>query len=194
MRTSNAASIACALAGLWLSRAHSADFLPPDRPVQSQMVRTMVMTCRLEETIRFWRDVMGQRVIADERAPPSMVPFIWNGPPDTKIRMVVMSGSGEYPAGNIMGSRIGFLGIENQDSPGCRTPVNVGKGEQGTIIMPTRVDNIAEIERRARAMGMRIVKPLGPSPTRLTRQMIVADPNGVLLELFELNYVPIEDK
>lgn len=39
-------------------------------------------------------------------------------------------------------------------------------------------------------MGIEVIKE-GPSPSRLTTQTLLYDPNGIVLELFELNVTPL---
>jgi hypothetical protein len=56
--------------------------------------------------------------------------------------------------------------------------------------MPIRISNTSEILKRAKAMGIEVIKE-GPSPSRLTTQTLLYDPNGIVLELFELNYTPL---
>ena len=94
------------------TRARAADGVLAEAPVQSQMVRTMIVTCKVEETIKFYRDVLGQTVINDDGGRPVTVAQQLIDMLDTgKIRMVIFGGTGEYPAGPMMGGRIGMLGV-----------------------------------------------------------------------------------
>ncbi len=56
--------------------------------------------------------------------------------------------------------------------------------------MPIRVSNRPEILRRAKVMGIEIIRA-GPSSSRLTSQTLLYDPNHIVLEPFELNVTPI---
>lgn len=163
-----------------------------DAPIQAQMVRTMIVTCKIDETVRFYRDVLGMRVMRDDGgAPVQVAPMIMAIPQDAIMRMAIFDGKGEYPAGRIMGSRIGMLGVTNPDDPACQ---NVDEPNRralhGDVVIPIRVSNTAEILKRARAMGIEILKS-SPSPSRRTIQTLLFDPNGIVLELFELNVTPI---
>lgn len=162
--------------------------------VQAQMVRTMIVTCKIEETVRFYRDVLGMRVMRDDGgAPVQVAPMIMAIPQDAIMRMAIFDGKGEYPAGRIMGSRIGMLGVTNPEDPACATVNEPNrKALHGDIVIPVRVSNTEEILKRARAMGIEILKS-SPSPSRRTIQTLLFDPNGIVLELFELNVTPIPE-
>jgi hypothetical protein len=112
--------------------------------------------------------------------------------PDTGLlRMVVFGGTGEYPAGPVIGSRIGMLGLMDPKAPACKdATAGNHRTLHGGVIMPIRVSNMPEILKRAKAMSIEVIKE-GPSPSRLTWQTLLYDPNGIVLELFELNVTPI---
>ena len=161
-------------------------------PVQAQHVRTMIVTCKVEETMRFYRDVLGMDVIRDDGgAPVQVAPMIIDMPQTSLLRMAIFVGKGEYPAGPIIGSRIGMLGLLDPNDPACADTDRPNRlTKHGGVVMPVRVSNTAEILKRARAMGIEIIKE-GPSPSRRTIQTLLYDPNGIVLELFELNVTPI---
>lgn len=169
--------------------------LTEDSPIQAQMVRTMIITCKIDETVRFYRDVLGMRVMRDDGgAPVQVAPLIMAIPQDAIMRMAIFDGKGEYPAGRIMGSRIGMLGVTNPDDPACATADESNRrGLHGDIVIPIRVSNTGAILERAKAMGIEILKS-GPSPSRRTIQTLLFDPNGIVLELFELNVTPIPEQ
>lgn len=161
-------------------------------PVQAQHVRTMIVTCKIDETVKFYRDVLGMDVIRDDGGSPIQVAAkIIDMPEDSQLRMAIFTGKGEYPAGPIIGSRIGFLGLMDTNDPACANMDQPNRRTMhGGVIMPVRVSNTAEILKRAKAMGIEVIKE-GPSPSRLTTQTLLYDPNGIVLELFELNYTPL---
>lgn len=174
--------------GLTCATAHAQD----NTPVQAQHVRTMIVTCKIDETVKFYRDVLGMDVIRDDGgAPVQVAPMIIDMPDTSLLRMAIFTGKGEYPAGPIIGSRIGMLGLMDPDDPAC---ANVDEPNRramhGQVIMPVRVSNTAEILKRAKAMGIEVIKE-GPSPSRRTMQTLLYDPNGIVLELFELNVTPL---
>jgi catechol 2,3-dioxygenase-like lactoylglutathione lyase family enzyme len=160
--------------------------------VQAQHVRTMIVSCKIDETIKFYRDVLGMDVIRDDGGRPIQVAAqIIDMPEDSQLRMAIFVGKGEYPAGPIIGSRIGFLGLMDTNDPACADMDKPNsRTRHGGVIMPVRVSNTAEILKRAKAMGIEVIKE-GPSPSRLTTQTLLYDPNGIVLELFELNYTPL---
>ena len=176
------------------SKARDAAGKLSDAPIQSQHVRTMIVTCKVEETIKFYRDVLGQTVLNDDGGKPVTVgQKIIDMPSDGKLRMIIFEGTGEYPAGPMIGSRIGMLGLMNPKDPACKDMNKPNhRTLHGGVIMPMRVSNMPEILKRAKAMGIQVIKE-GPSPSRLTWQTLVYDPNGIVLELFELNVTKIPE-
>lgn len=178
------------------TRNRGADGTYVEAPVQAQHVRTMIVSCKPEETIKFYRDVLGMDVLSDDGGRPSTSAQFIIDMPETggKTRMVVFGGKGEYPAGPIIGSRIGMLGIADQSYAACKN-ANAGnhRSLHGAVIMPIRVANMPEILKRAKAAGIEVIKS-GPSPSKLTYQTLLYDPNGIVLELFELNVTAIEQK
>jgi catechol 2,3-dioxygenase-like lactoylglutathione lyase family enzyme len=155
-------------------------------PVQSVLLRAVTVTCKLEESIAFYRDIMGQEVMLNE--PTGGSPAYLNIKPDTEVRFVIMRGSGAYPGGEIIGGRIAFLGITDPNDPACKNdPYAKGRGNWGAMVLPHRVANVEEIAARARKAGIEIFYGPGPSGTRLSNSMMMKDPNGNIVELFEIN-------
>lgn len=161
-------------------------------PLQAQHVRTMVVTCKIDETVRFYRDVLGMDVIRDDGGRSIQVAAqIIDMPETSELRMAIFVGKGEYPAEPIIGSRIGFLGLIDTNDPACANADEPNRSTMhGGVIMPVRVSNTEEVLKRAKAMGIEVIKE-GPSPSRLTTQTLLYDPNGIVLELFEMNVTPL---
>ena len=161
-------------------------------PVQAQHVRTMIVTCKIDETVRFYRDVLGMDAIRDDGGRSIQVAAqIIDMPEIGELRMAIFVGKGEYPAGPIIGSRIEFLGLMDTNDPACANADEPNRRTMhGGVIMPVRVSNTEEVLKRAKAMGIEVIKE-GPSPSRLTTQTLFYDPNGIVLELFELNVTPL---
>ena len=87
-----------------------------------------------------------------------------------------------------MSGRIAFLGITDPDDTACkRDPYAKGRGSWGTMVLPHRVANVEEIAARARKAGVEIFYGPAPSGTRLSNSMMMKDPNGNMVELFEIN-------
>jgi catechol 2,3-dioxygenase-like lactoylglutathione lyase family enzyme len=166
-------------------------------PVQALLLRSVTVTCKLEESIAFYRDILNQKVIQERDFTADVIKPYVDADGGT-VRLVVMEGRGEYPGGPIMGGRVAFMGvIDNPDGPACReTDKNAAEkvkrgGRHGETIMPFRVSNIDEIARRLKAKGYTIAFEPQASPVGVSRNMIAYDPNGVLLELFETNIAPL---
>jgi predicted enzyme related to lactoylglutathione lyase len=169
--------------------------------VQAILLRSVTVTCKLEESIAFYREILAQKVIQERDFTGDVIKAYVDVSPKAKVRLVVMEGRGEYPGGPIMGGRVAFMGVMNDDDgPACkglaakeaamRKQGNRG-GWHGETILPFRVTGIDEIARRAKEKGYRIGFPPQASPVGLSRNMILYDPNGIILELFETNIAPL---
>ena len=185
-------TVSIALLSVLIGSAHSAD----DPPVQSLLLRAVITTCKLDESIAFYRDILGQRVIQERDFTPDVIKRYTAVSDAGSVRLVVMEGRGEYPGGPILGGRIAFMGIlDDPDGPGCKDmdKKTTRPGHHGDPVLPFRVGNIDEIHRRLLDGGYEVSFPPTRSPVGLSRNMIAFDPNGVLLELFELNIAPLAD-
>ncbi|MBL8645046.1 MAG: hypothetical protein JNK21_14015, partial [Rhodospirillaceae bacterium] len=118
-----------------------------------------------------------------------------NVSPDAKVRFVVMKGSGVYPGGEIIGGRVAFMGIDDPKGPACKDADKQKnqRGVHGSHIHPHRVANIDEIANRARAKGVEILFDPKLSGSRLSRNMMMFDPNGRIVEVFEINVAKIPE-
>ncbi|MDX2143874.1 MAG: hypothetical protein SFV19_11010, partial [Rhodospirillaceae bacterium] len=63
----------------------------------------------------------------------------------------------------------------------------------GGHIHPLRVSDIDEIAKRAKAKGVEILFGPKVSGTRLSRNMMMFDPNGRIVEVFEINLTKIPE-
>jgi catechol 2,3-dioxygenase-like lactoylglutathione lyase family enzyme len=163
--------------------------------VQSVLLRSVTVTCKLDESIAFYRDVLGQEVTEDVKQNGVGAAKYLDVSPEAEVRFVVMKGSGVYPGGEIIGGRVAFMGITDPAGNACKdaaATVN-RKGVHGSHIHPHRVANIDEIARRARTKGVEILFGPSPSGSRLSRSMMMFDPNGRIVEVFEINIAPIPD-
>jgi catechol 2,3-dioxygenase-like lactoylglutathione lyase family enzyme len=166
-----------------------------ENPVQSLLLRSVTVTCKLEESIAFYRDILGQEVIEDVKQDAVRAASFLDVTPEAEIRFVVMKGSAVYPGGEIIGGRVAFMGINDPKGPACKDaakPAN-RRGVHGSHIHPHRVANIDEIARRARDRGVEILFGPRPSGTRKSRNLMMFDPNGRIVEVFEINVGKIPD-
>lgn len=167
-----------------------------EAPVQSLLLRAVITTCKLEESIAFYRDILGQKVIQERDFTADVIDRYVDVSDKGTVRLVVMEGRGEYPGGPIAGGRIAFMGImADPDGPACKDmdKKKTRPGHHGDPILPFRVANIDEIHRRLIDGGYEVTFPPTRSPVGLSRNMIAFDPNGALLELFELNIAPLAE-
>jgi predicted enzyme related to lactoylglutathione lyase len=154
---------------------------------QSLLLRAVTVTCRIEESITFYRDVMGQSVIEDQTFSGPGVQRYIDVADGGDVRFVIMGGTGRYPGGQVVGGNIAFMAIVDATDPACEgDPVN-RRGRQGSMILPHRVSDIDEIARRAKAGGHEILFDVKPSGTGLSRNMMLFDPNGNIVEVFQIN-------
>ncbi|MDX2223333.1 MAG: VOC family protein [Rhodospirillaceae bacterium] len=193
--------LAIIVAGLALSAAVDAQ-QPGQRAaeaeaarVQSILLRSVTVTCKLDDSIAFYRDVLGQEVIEDVRQNGAGAAKYLDVSPNAEVRFVVMKGSAVYPGGEIIGGRVAFMGINDPDGKACKDQDATAnrKGVHGSHIHPHRVANIDEIARRAKAKGVEILFGPGPSGSRMSRSMMMFDPNGRIVEVFEINIARIPD-
>ena len=91
-----------------------------DAKVQSMLLRSVTVTCKLEESIAFYRDILGQEVMEDATQNGDKAAVYLDVLPTSKIRFVIMRGSAVYPGGEIIGGRIAFMGIEDPKAPACK--------------------------------------------------------------------------
>lgn len=193
--------IGCALA--WLVATPSRSELPASAPdqapgidVQAILLRATIVTCKLEESLAFYRDVLGQRVIQQRDFSAEVGGAFVDVSPAGTVRLVIMEGRGEYSGGPVMGGRVALIAAVNDPKgPACRDSADRKNriGHHGDLILPFRVSGIDEIARRAKARGDKIAFGPSPSPMGLSTNMLLWDPNGVLLELFEQRVQPLRD-
>jgi catechol 2,3-dioxygenase-like lactoylglutathione lyase family enzyme len=158
-------------------------------PVQSLLLRSVTVTCKLDASIAFYRDILGQEVIEDAPQDAAKASAFLDVRPTSRVRFVILKGSAVYPGGEIIGGRIAFMGIDDPEAPACKSaPAANHRGRQGDGIHPHRVANIDEIARRARAQGVEILFGPRRSGTGLSRNMMMFDPNGRIVEVFELEF------
>lgn len=170
-----------AVAG-WISPVRADD-------VQSLLLRSVTVTCKLDESIAFYRDVLGQEVMTDQVIDAKGAGRYLDVSPMSKVRFVIMKGAGVYPGGEIIGGRVAFMGIDDPKSPACRDMAfhRNRKGAHGSHIHPMRVSNIDEIARRAKDAHVEVLFAPKTSESKLSRNMMMFDPNGVIVEVFEVN-------
>ncbi len=163
--------------------------------LQSMLLRSVTVTCKLEESIAFYRDILGQEVMEDGIQSPEGAMKFLDTNPNSKVRFVIMRGSGVYPGGELIGGRVAFMGIEDPKAPACKGVAKLKnqRGIQGSEIHPHRVSNIDEIAKRAKAKGVEILFGPKVSGTRLSRNMMMYDPNGRIVEVFEVNLAKIPE-
>jgi catechol 2,3-dioxygenase-like lactoylglutathione lyase family enzyme len=157
------------------------------KKLQSVLTRAMILTDRLDASIAFYRDVLGQEIIEDRVMETDIGREFIDGGANAKYRLVVFKGEMELPGSTIAGGRVGVIAIDDPDAPkGIQDGMKNRRGRAGDTILVFQVKRIDEIATRARAAGVRILFGPQVSPHRLARHMLMVDPNGMLCELIEL--------
>jgi len=159
--------------------------------VQSLLLRAVTVTCKLDETIAFYRDVLGQRVLEESVRDGARVSAYVDLPKTTDVRLVVMGGSGAYPGGDVMGGKLAFIGIADKKAKACKEADKASKSDRakaGDVVFSLRVANLDEIAARAAKLKTPVLVPPGRSGSGLARNMMLVDPNGRMIEALEIHF------
>ena len=151
----------------------------------SILLRAVTVTYDLEKSVHFYRDILGQEVVTWEELDPERSSAWLDISPEARVTFVVLAGSGEYPGGVVTGGRIGFVGIEDPAYQ-RESRLGGGRGKDGDMILPHRVSNLDTIYEKIQAAELEVLFPPRVTGTGLSRNMMVIDPNGHIVELFEL--------
>ena len=174
--------------------AGAAEPLPPQSSTptarevatQSILLRAVSVTYDLERSLLFYRDILGQDVVEDVPLSAERSASWLDVSPEARIRFVVLRGKGEYPGGPITGGRIAFIAIDDPKHPLDGAERVHRRGVHGDMILPHRVANLDGIVRKLKSAGFEFLFEPRVSPTGLSRNCMVYDPNGHIVELFEL--------
>ena len=159
----------------------------PDTPLQTQLLRAVTVTYALDRSLIFYRDILGQQLMELNQLDTVRSQRYLDIGPRAEVWFASLKGSGEYAGGSVTGGRIAFIGIKDPDARAeDRTPARGRRGRQGDAILPHRVSNLDEIMRRLQRAGFETLVPPTTSSSGLSRSAMVFDPNGKIVELFEL--------
>lgn len=158
----------------------------PAPAVQSILLRAVTVTYDLERSLLFYRDILGQEVVEDVPLDPARARAWLDCSPQAVVRHLVLRGKGEYPGGPIAGGRISFISVKEPDGRKPPPAHPNRRGSQGDTILPHRVKGLDEIYAKLQAAGFEVLFAPRTSSTGLSRNMMVFDPNGNIVELFEM--------
>lgn len=158
----------------------------PEKPTQSILLRAVSVTYDIDRSLLFYRDILGQEVVEDAQLNPERAATWLDVSPQAKVRFVVLRGKAEYPGGPITGGRIAFIAIDDPAHPRSSAKTTNHRGVHGDMILPHRVANLDGIVRRLKEAGFEFLFEPRVTPTGLSRNCMVYDPNGHIVELFEL--------
>jgi catechol 2,3-dioxygenase-like lactoylglutathione lyase family enzyme len=178
----------CVSASL-LGPAHAAESTPLQQ-VQAALSRPVVITCKLDESIAFYRDVLNQSVLDDSVRDGARVSQYVDMPKTAKARLVIMGPLGVVPS-NEGNGHFGFIGVEDPNADACKTPTATegtkpARAWAGDVLFSVRVVNLDEIAARAKKRGTPILIAPGTSGSGKARNMMMQDPNGRIVEAFEV--------
>lgn len=159
---------------------------PPTAEVQSLLLRAVSVTYDLERSLLFYRDILNQEIVEDATLSTERAQTWLDITPQAQVRFVVLRGRGEYPGGPIAGGRIAFIGIREPNRKAAAAAHPNRRGAQGDMILPHRVKGLDSIYAKLQAGGFEILFAPRVTPTGLSRNMMVFDPNGHIVELFEM--------
>ncbi len=156
-------------------------------PVQSILLRAVTVTYDLDRSLLFYRDILGQELMELNRLDTTRSQRYLEIGPRAEVWFASLRGRGEYAGGAVTGGRIAFIGLKDPDaSPEARAASKGRKARQGDAILPHRVSNLDEIMTRLQRNGFDVLVPPTVSSSGLSRSAMVFDPNGKIVELFEL--------
>ncbi len=158
----------------------------PAPRIQSVLLRAVTVTYDLDRSLLFYRDILGQEVVEDVPLDAARARSWLDCSPQAEVRHLILRGRGEYVGGPITGGRISFISIREPDG---RVPPRAHpnrKGSRGDTILPHRVRGLDDIYAKLKAANFEILFEPRVSGTGLSRNMMVFDPDGNIVELFEL--------
>lgn len=162
--------------------------------VQGLLLRAVTVTCKLDATIAFYHDILGQKVVEESVRDGARMSAYVDLPATSQVRLIAMAGSGAYPGGDIAGGKLAFIGIADQTAAACQKvsdkPARAGAGD---VVFSMRVAHLDEVARRAASRGVPILVPPGKSGSGLARNMMMVDPNGRIVEAFEISFAKLPE-
>ena len=155
--------------------------------VQSLLLRSVTVTYDIDRSLLFYRDILGQEVVEDVPLSTERARTWLDCSPQAQVRHLTLRGEAEYPGGPIAGGRISFISVREPDGRRPAPAHPNRKGSQGDTILPHRVKGLDQIHARLKTANFEFLFTPRVSSTGLSRNMMVFDPNGNIVELFELN-------
>jgi catechol 2,3-dioxygenase-like lactoylglutathione lyase family enzyme len=148
-----------------------------DQAVSSTYLRTAIFTADRAATVKFYREVLGYEELATNELAPAEPGNALGVPAGAKRVLTGMKSKD--------GAGLSIMSVEHPDMKPLARPAAAANA-WGDVMLVHQVTNIADIHRRAAAGGHEVLMAPRPSPSGRSQQMIMRDPNGVRLELFEM--------
>ncbi len=137
--------------------------------------RTTLVIREMDESMVFWRDVMGFEVAVEPKVLPQRENTYFGWTEDAVVtfaRLVSPEGAG---LGLLEVRQTAYASLDIEESA-------TGHGGVILVFVATNIDGLYERAAKADA----VLKPLGLSNTGLSKQMYLKSPSGHVLEIFEL--------
>lgn len=147
----------------------------PGRKGVATFDRTTLMVDDMQKNWDFWRNVMGYAITKEPFVLPKAENKYLGWSEDATVLFAQLKSPDGAGIGLLEVTQDGFPELAVQEHP---------TGIGGAILVHTVVD-IEGVYERAKAAGA-VLKPLGLSPTGLSKQMYVRAPSGHILEMYEL--------
>ena len=153
--------------------------------VEGTLRSASFVTNDIDACIAFYSDLLGYHVIGDSTITAEKSRMVVGAHGDRKVlRYVSMAPTGWTIENQDLRAGVSFIEIEGA----AATPFDQDASRPSRaaeLILSHRVKNIDEIARRAEAMGIPFITPLGKSGSGKSTSMAVLDPNGVRVEMYE---------
>lgn len=148
-----------------------------DQAVSSSYLRTAIFTADRGATVKFYREVLGYEELATNDLAPAEPGNPLGLPAGAKRVLTGMKSKD--------GAGLSIMSVNHPDMKPLARPAQAANA-WGDVMLVHQVTNIAEIHRRAAAGGHEVLMAPRPSASGRSLQMILRDPNGVRLELYEM--------
>lgn len=140
------------------------------------LTRTTIVVADREASLAFYRDTLGFTVIYEGPYSGTTFHGLFGLDPGTPVYFLILQSS------NHRGAMLGLLEIQGLEIP-AKGHSDAQKPRYGETILWFTTENLSRDHQRVQATNATIVAP--PFDTQGGREMVVEDPDGVRLYLFE---------
>lgn len=153
-------------------------------PVRIGFANPVLMVKNLEESQRFYQDIMGYEVTGGGEITAEVSRHTVGAIKGQKTRSVYMR-SAKLKDRDIAPSGIALVHIEDDRLPQLRRGYDPNHAVQGEIMLSLVVEGLEELLARVKAAGYTVLNDLEPSSSGKSMIASILDPNGIRLEMYE---------